>query len=202
MSSIGSGLFSRLSRNSVRELLSSGGRLFLAYGLWNFEPREHLSSTTCLLRPIFYDLSSTFDLSSTTCYANTCLLPSTCLLLNIKLLNGAQRTASSCKWGSKNCQFVNSIFAAFESLPTETSCRSGNCARILVSKLSESGNTTFSAMMMPHQRQDAARRMLYFIGGGIKTSPPFLLLIVPSKDRPYLLLLKAGKMPEELCKIK
>lgn len=32
----------------------------------------------------------------------------------------------------------------FESLPTETSCRSGNCARILVSKLSESGNTTFS----------------------------------------------------------
>lgn len=31
-----------------------------------------------------------------------------------------------------------------ESLPTETSYRSGNCARILVSKLSESGNTTFS----------------------------------------------------------
>ena len=43
MSSIGSGLFSRLSRNSVRELLSRGKAF---PGLWalDFEPREHLSS--------------------------------------------------------------------------------------------------------------------------------------------------------------
>jgi hypothetical protein len=42
-------------------------------------------------------------------------------------------------------QFVNSIWVTGpESLPTESSCRSGNCARILVYKLSESGNTTFS----------------------------------------------------------
>ena len=36
----------------------------------------------------------------------------------------------------------------FESLPTETSCRSGNCARILVSKLSESGNTLGSSQVI------------------------------------------------------
>lgn len=48
-------------------------------------------------------------------------------------------------WDSKNCQFVNSILVTGpESLPTESSCRSDNCARILVYKLSESGNTTFS----------------------------------------------------------
>jgi hypothetical protein len=32
------------------------------------------------------------------------------------------------------------------------------------------------------------RRDVCFIGGGINTSPPFLLLIVPSKDTPYRLL--------------
>lgn len=74
-----------------------------------------------------------------------------------------------------------------ESLPTETSCRSGNCARILVSKLFESGNTTFSV----DHHDDASSKTRCgetFIGGGINTSPPFLLLIVPSKDRPYRLL--------------
>lgn len=35
---------------------------------------------------------------------------------------------SSIRWGSKNCQFMNSIFVTtgFESLPTETSCCSGH----------------------------------------------------------------------------
>jgi len=42
------------------------------------------------------------------------------------------------------CELDFGYFTGHESLPKETSCCSGNCARILVSKLSESGNTTFS----------------------------------------------------------
>ncbi|GKV52571.1 hypothetical protein SLEP1_g59148 [Rubroshorea leprosula] len=42
----------------------------------------------------------------------------------------------------RELDFGNST--GFEPLPTETSCCSGNYARILVSKLSESGKTTFS----------------------------------------------------------
>lgn len=96
MSSIGSGLFSRLSRNSVRELLS----LLLGEG---------------------FSWLMGFGLSN---------LANTCLLSNLKELP------------VRELDFVYSTRP--ESLPTETSCRSGNCARILVSKLSESGNTTFS----------------------------------------------------------
>jgi len=66
MSSIGSGLFSRLSRNSVRELLSpllgEGFSWLMGFGLW--------TSRT----PVFYQM----------------------------------------KWGSKNCQFVNSILATLQ----------------------------------------------------------------------------------------
>ncbi|GKV25961.1 hypothetical protein SLEP1_g35334 [Rubroshorea leprosula] len=42
----------------------------------------------------------------------------------------------------RELDFGNST--GFEPIPTETSCCSGNYARILVSKLSESGKTTFS----------------------------------------------------------
>ena len=70
-----------------------------------------------------------------------------------------------------------------ESLPTETSCRSGNCARILVSKLSESGKTTFSV----DHHDDASSKTtcgetyaLFYRWWDQHTSPPFLLLIVPS----------------------
>ena len=97
MSSIGSGLFSRLSRNSVRELLSpllgEGFSWLMGFGLW--------TSRT----PVFYQMG----------------------LKELPV---------------RELYFGDST--GFESLPTETSCRSGNCARILVSKLSESGNTTFS----------------------------------------------------------
>lgn len=94
MSSIG---FSRLSRNSVRELLSpllgEGFSWLMGFGL--------RTSRT----PVFYQMG----------------------LKELPV---------------RELDFCDST--GFESLPTETSCRSGNCARILVSKLSESGNTTFS----------------------------------------------------------
>lgn len=105
MSSIGSGLFSRLSRNSVRELLSP----LLGEGfswLMGFVPDLRPPSRT----PVFYQMGLKE--------------------LPVRELDFGDSTGP-------------------ESLPPllidqGPSCRSGNCARILVSKLSESGNTTFS----------------------------------------------------------
>lgn len=97
MSSIGSGLFSRLSRNSVRELLSpllgEGYSWLMGFGLWTSQT------------PVFYQMGLKE--------------------LPVRELYFGDSTGP-------------------ESLPKETSCRSGNCACILVSKLSESDNTTFS----------------------------------------------------------
>lgn len=72
-------------------------------------------------------------------------------------------------------------------------------ARILVSKLSESGNTTFSV----DHHDDASSKtrcgetFALLVVGSTHLHPFFFLPIVPSKDRPYRLLFQLCARPVE-----